>query len=1289
MEVARFLTGLLGTRSLSILVENVLLFRLLVKKILLLLLIVGSAAAAYGQCNELRPQKDISFNTDQDCAPVTVTQFRITYYFNVPQNPATIAIMYDWNDPASTVTLVDQSNGLIAGGGNTSFTANATLTYFDNNGQCSILPTAYIVINGTVCASSAQQQVAYFWGTDEQANAQVSMSPQNWDVCFDNPIVNARFSDNSEFNCNPTVEPDNPNRFARHVQFVYGTNNIAATGIRDLSLNDGSIQQLTNGSGALASSSTRGTGSLTVTAAYFGPVDTVPFPADGPTSVSFPMSAPANVANAIGNQFEITLFNWNTCNPWNGDAVNPNYEDAIITRGYVRIVEAPQPAFFTRDANGNPTSDFCIGDVISFRNSTPNAGAYSYTWEFYDDAAGTTLLATRNQTNPTFSFSSGGTKLIRLRASNAAAQGSCVEEITGTVNITPSLTAHIGVTDLSGNPITPDFCQEFATPLADFDVRFTDISSGTVTASTVWRWEFYDQNNNLAFEAPSGGGFSNSALGPFDRTFTNRGIYRVRLRVRDNVTGCESSDEAQVRVFEKPKPAFSFNRVCETSATSIADLSTLNAIAGEKIILWEWDMNYDGSTFNKDAALDNKRNFDYTFPAAGTYNVAVRVTTDGAACAALLAQEVVVDALPNADFTADKTSGCSALSVTFTNNSVAGQPDQIKEYVWEVDDGSGFEADSVQRPTDPGFSSSFVRTFFNTGTTDLDYQVRLRVVTANGCETTSAPLTITVFPQPRSGFVSLNYSPFNDNCSPVLVKFAVDNQTKSLNPTDYTWVISDVSGPVDQISTGTTPSFQYSFVNATQVVKDFFITLRATLPSSCYGDSTRTIRISPVPSSDFSIDTSTYACDRVVLALAASQKGLSQYTWTISINGVVVFSTVSGEESLEYEVVRSTTTDQNVSIDLTTKNLTNCQSTVTTKSILVPRTDDVNASFTAAPSEQTLPSSTVTIGNTTTPGPWQYLWDFGDGTTSTQPVVSSHTYETFGLYTITRTVSNNDCVETASVDVRINPIPPVLDFDYFPPRGCAALTVSFINKSKYADPTSYRWKFGAQEGTSRAVDPTYTYHQAGTYSVTLSATNELGDTVRLTKENIVDVRPNPVAQFAVYPTTPVNVPGEVVYTDNRSINASAYIWDFGDGYTSSDVEPQHKYTKEGSYDITLIASNGDGCADTTVVASAVQAVNHGQLLIPNAFVPNKSGPGSDNRLNNEVFLPLVQKVTKFQMLIFNRWGQLVFQSTSPDVGWDGYYKGRLCAQDVYIYQITAEYENGRTVVRTGDVNLIR
>src|SRR5690349_18899305 len=245
-------------------------------------------ANASSQCNELRPQITINFNTDQDCAPVTVTDFTITYFFNVPQNPNDIEIIYEWNDPANTVTVIDLSTGLVPGatgfGANTSFTANSTFTYFDNNGQCSIRPTASIIINGVLCPSSSETQLAFFWGTDEQANGNISMTPANWEVCFDNPVVNAVLVDNSDFNCNIAIEPDNPNRFARHVQFVYGTNHNPAATIRNLSLNDGAVQGLTNATGNLVSSSTRGTGATLVTGAYFGPVDAIPFPADGPVS---------------------------------------------------------------------------------------------------------------------------------------------------------------------------------------------------------------------------------------------------------------------------------------------------------------------------------------------------------------------------------------------------------------------------------------------------------------------------------------------------------------------------------------------------------------------------------------------------------------------------------------------------------------------------------------------------------------------------------------------------------------------------------------------------------------------------------------------------------------------------------------------------------------------------------------------------------------------------------------------------------------------------------------------
>ena len=1261
--------------------------------LLILFLTVFATAGLRAQCDQLRPQKDISFNTDQDCAPVTVSDFIITYYFNVPQDPNTIQIMYVWNDPANTVDIVDVGSGMTAGaspsGINTTFTANRSFQYNDNQGQCAILPTAYVVINGSVCPSSFQQQTAFFWGTDEQANAQVSVTPGNWDVCFNNPVVNAIFQDDSEFNCNIAVEEDNPNRAARHVQFVYGTSHNPAATIRDLSLNDGAVRPLTNATGALAATATRGSGAVQVTGAYFGPVDAIPFPADGPSSRTFPMSAPANAANLVGNRFEITLFNWNICNPWNGDAVNPNYEDAVITRGYIRIVEAPAPDFFTQDADGNVKSDFCIDELITFRNNTPNVANYSYTWRFYDDATGTALLSTSTSRHPTFSFASGGSKLIRLTARNPAAQGACIQEYEGFVNITPSLTARIGVSDFAGNPITPDFCQEFAGTPTDFEVRFTDVSFGTATSSTIRRWEFYDAANNLVLEAPTGGGFSNAVLGPFDRFFTTRGIYRVRLRVRDNLTGCESQDEVQVRVFEKPQPQFSVNRVCETSPTVVADLSTVNATAGDQIVSWEWDMDYDGTTFTKNAALDNQRNVEYTYPAPGTYEVALRVTTSPGNCSSILQQSVAVDPLPLASFTPSTTSGCSMLAVDFTNHAVNGQPDLIREFIWEVDEGSGFVTDSVQKPGDPGFSAVYRKTFVNVGTVDRNYRMRLRVITVNGCERTSEAVMITVFPQPRAGFVSLNYSPFNDNCAPVSVNFRVDNQTQSLNPTNYTWKINDSNGLVEEISTGTTPTFAYNFRNSSQLVKDYFVTLRATLPSACYGDSTRTIRIAPVPSSDFTVDTVTFSCDRVLLGLHAAQKGLSEYEWNISINGVAVFASTAEGGDLQYEIQRSGTTDQNVTVSLSTTNLTNCKSASTTKTIFIGQSKEMNASFTASPATQTLPASTVSIVNTTNAGPWEYHWDFGDGTTAEGPVVSDHTYETFGDYTITLTVSSNDCVETFSREVRINPIPPVLAFDYFPPTGCAPHTVTFINRSKYADPATYRWKFGTNEGTSRAVDPTYTYQQPGLYSVSLSATNELGDTVSLTRELIIEVMENPVAQFAVYPRTTLNIPGEALYTDNRSRNATEYLWDFGDGTTSTDPEPQHNYTKEGTFTVSLIARNGNGCADTTVLVSAVRTVNHGQLLIPNAFIPNQMGPGSANVHNNEVFLPLVQNVTKFQMLVFNRWGELMFESTNPESGWDGYHKGHLCPQDVYIYRITAEYENGRTITRTGDINLLR
>ena len=1245
----------------------------------------------YGQCSSLRPQIDITFNTDQDCAPVTVTDFTITYFFNSAQDPNDIEIRFEWNDPGNNIDVINIGNGLVPSMGDSVFTASApSFTYFDNDGQCTITPTAYIYLNGILCPTSEEIQTAFFWGTDEQANAQLFINPLNYEVCYNNPVVNAIFTDNSEFNCNITVEPDRPNEQTRHVQFVYGTNHNPAATILDLTLEDGSTQPVTNGTGNLVTPQTRGTAGLPVTAGYFGPIDIIPFPANGPNSQTFPMNAPANAANLVGHTFEITMFNWNVCNPWNGDVANPNYEEAISTTAYIVVVDAPTPDFITRedDASGNITDVFCIGQTIYFDNLTAGAGGLDFTWEFYDDPAGVAFLSSSNANNPTYVYNTAGQNLVRLTAEYPTAQSSCIATYERLITISPTVIAQIGLTDLSNNPIPGLFCQDIGNP-QNFAVRFNDISSGVTNAFTRWRWEFYDENNVLGREEPGAGGFSSTQLGPFDEVFTSVGIYTSRLIVRDDATDCQTIDEEEVIVYLPPDANIAASKVCEGELTGFQDLSSLAAVNSETIILWEWDFDYDGVTFIKDATFDNQTVFDRMMGAAGTYNVALRVTTDQNACSDLIVVPVTVDPLPIADISADNPGGCSPLNVVFANNGVGIQPDIIQQYIWEIDAGSGFTTDSIQSPTDPDFSNQYLRSFENLTTLPITYRVRLRAITVNNCEIVSTPQDVVVEPGPRSGFISLNYSPFDDNCSPVTVDFEVDAETQSLNPSSYLWSISDDNGPITQQSTGAIPAFTYSFINDTQAIKDFQVTLTTTLPNNCSRDSIRNVRVNPTPDADFVIDTLQFNCEVMRLKFEALTKGLSLYNWEVTINGFIVLSSSTLGDEFEYLFNKNAST-QNVQVTLQTENFASCESPIVTQMVEVPERDVINAGFNVTPLVQSLPNRMVNITNTTNIGPWTYEWDFGDGKSSDDPNITNHEYTTFGTYTITLTVTNEECVETASQTIIIDPIPPIVDFDYNPPAGCVPLTVQFINLTQFADSASYFWQFGANEGISRAVNPSYTYFEPGIYTVSLSATNLLGDTIRETKPLIIEVFERPTAEFSVRPFV-VLIPDQPLFTNNNSFGASEFLWDFGDGTTYTEPEPQHLYQEEGVYDITLIAYSPNGCTDTTRQEGVVQAKTGGRLLIPNAFTPNLSGSSGGRPGNgiNDVFLPLTQGVKQFEMLIFNRWGELLFDTNDKSMGWDGYYNGKLCPQDVYVYKLNLVFENGETSTRIGDVNLIR
>ena len=161
---------------------------------------------------------------------------------------------------------------------------------------------------------------------------------------------------------------------------------------------------------------------------------------------------------------------------------------------------------------------------------------------------------------------------------------------------------------------------------------------------------------------------------------------------------------------------------------------------------------------------------------------------------------------------------------------------------------------------------------------------------------------------------------------------------------------------------------------------------------------------------------------------------------------------------------------------------------------------------------------------------------------------------------------------------------------------------------------------------------------------------------------------------------------------NYTIGGDKFYWDFGDGTTYEEYEPRHFYKAAGEYTIQLIAESIEGCRDTLRIENAVTAVNGGQVKIPNAFTPNLSGPpaqGGGSFASNDIFLPLVEGVIEYKMQIFNRWGELMFETNNQNIGWDGYYKGRLSPQGVYLYKLELKFISGESTTRVGDITLIR
>ncbi len=259
---------------------------------------------------------------------------------------------------------------------------------------------------------------------------------------------------------------------------------------------------------------------------------------------------------------------------------------------------------------------------------------------------------------------------------------------------------------------------------------------------------------------------------------------------------------------------------------------------------------------------------------------------------------------------------------------------------------------------------------------------------------------------------------------------------------------------------------------------------------------------------------------------------------------------------------------------LTATSYYNCTSITEHKIVVYPAP---KAEFTALPASQVWPSATVSITNNTNAGSWAWLWNLGDGSTSSVEN-PDHTYATTGEYMISLHVTNGYCSDSIKHNISILPVPPVANFDSIP-SGCSPLNISLNNTSLNTElaGTTYKWDFG-DGSISTAKNPTYTYFKPGIYRIELLVTGPGGPSM---KSQVVHVYPSPKAYFEIAPPM-VYVNDEKVRAFNLSQGAVSYLWDFGDGDTSHVQEPSINLWKK-VFRHNIMAYSANGCSDVYVL----------------------------------------------------------------------------------------------------------
>ncbi len=310
-------------------------------------------------------------------------------------------------------------------------------------------------------------------------------------------------------------------------------------------------------------------------------------------------------------------------------------------------------------------------------------------------------------------------------------------------------------------------------------------------------------------------------------------------------------------------------------------------------------------------------------------------------------------------------------------------------------------------------------------------------------------------------------------------------------------------------------------------------------------------------------------------------------------------------------------------------------------------------------------------------------WNFGSGGVANQRN-PRFAFNDPGNKPVTLTVRDtNQCEESVTKTVPYFPVPTDLVVEPSSFRACEPGSIFFNNlSSPISEEYEIRWRFGDGESSS-LVSPTHVYETPGRYSVTLEVTSPVGCTVDTMLVNSVLIEESPEAGFYYLPEAPTFVDREVQFFDD-SRRGQSILWDFDGMLQVAQRNPSFAFPDTGRYLITQWVTHINGCLDSLVREVFISPQIH--YYLPNAFTPN-----GDSVNDTYKGVGVTEGIQSFVFQIWNRWGELIFETSDPDEGWNGrlFNSGADAPAGVYVVTVRYTSPRGEPTQLKGFATLVR